>query len=169
MSHPPVSSGSSSQAKAPRPRLKHVQAFLDMAGPSAREVAKKWKVPASVLLAQAALESGWGQHVKGNAYFGIKGKKGTTGGVTFGTTEFVDGKQVSINDTFRGYNNFAEAAEDYGKFLSENARYQVALLHTNDPMRFVDEIARAGYATDPLYAQKLKGTIRSQRLTEYDQ
>ena len=144
-------------------RPEHVQAFLDMAAPAAKIVQGTWKVPASVLLAQAAVESGWGRHVIGNAYFGIKGKTGTAGGVTFGTTEVIGGKTIKMPDTFRAYKNFEEAADDYGRFLDANARYKTAFTFTQDPARFVDEVAKAGYATDPNYAATVKSIIKKVR------
>lgn len=150
-------------------RPAHVQAFLDMAAPAARQVQTTWKVPASVLLGQAAVESGWGRYVKGNAYFGIKGKSGTAGGVAFGTTEVIGGKTIKITDTFRAYKNFEESADDYGRFLNVNAGYRAAFSFTKDPPRFVDEVAKAGYATDPHYAATVKSIIKSFRLTDYDQ
>jgi type VI secretion system secreted protein VgrG len=156
------------EASGMKLRPAHVQAFINMALPAARIVQRTWHVPVSVLIAQAAHESGWGRFVKGNAYFGIKGSTGTTGGVKFKTTEVVGGKAVNIVDTFRGYENFEEAAEDYGRFLNENPRYKAAFTHQQDPLRFVDEIARAGYATDPEYATKVKRIIQSFGLTEYD-
>ena len=150
------------------PRPPHVQAFLDMAGPAAQKVQSTWKVPTSVLLAQAAVESGWGRHVIGNAYFGIKGTTGTAGGVAFGTTEVIGGKTIKMTDTFRSYRNFEESADDYGRFLSGNARYSAAFTFATNPDRFVDEVAKAGYATDPNYAATVKSIIKSFRLTDYD-
>jgi hypothetical protein len=146
----------------------HVQAFLDMAAAAAKRVQAKWRVPASVLLGQAAVESGWGRHVKGNAYFGIKGKSATTGSVSFRTTEVLDGKKTNITDTFRSYTNFEEAADDYGRFLNENTRYQSAFGCTNNPLRFIEEVAKSGYATDPNYAATVKSVIESFHLAEYD-
>ncbi len=151
-----------------RPRPANVQSFLDMAAPAARRVQQTWKVPASVLLAQAAQESGWGAHVKGNAYFGIKGTTGTSGGIAFATTEVIGGETKSITDTFRAYKNFEEAADGYGQFLNENPKYKNAFTFTSDPLRFVDEVAKAGYATDPNYAANVKRIITSFHLTEYD-
>lgn len=151
------------------PRPAHVQAFLDMASPAARRVQAKWKVPASVLLAQAAQESGWGTRVKGNAYFGIKGSSGTSGGIAFATREVVNGTSINITDTFRAYQTFEDAADGYGRFLNENANYKAAFQYTNNPLRFVEEVAKGGYATDPQYASSVKQIITGFHLTEYDQ
>ena len=155
-------------AGAARARPANVQAFVAMTLVPARAARAKWRVPVSVLIAQAALESGWGQSVKGNAYFGIKRTASTQRGVEFGTTEYVRGEKVSVRDSFRAYASFAEAAEDYGRFLNTNPRYRQALMHTSDPLRFADEIAKAGYATDPQYAAKVKRIIEAYGLREFD-
>ncbi|MBE4963516.1 glucosaminidase domain-containing protein [Enterobacter cloacae complex sp. P24RS] len=149
-------------------RPRNVQDFLDMASDSAEQAAAKWGVPASVLLAQSALESGWGKHVKKNAYFGIKGKSPTGNSTSFGTTEVIDGKVIHIKDTFRAYADYAESADDYGRFLNENKRYKPAFIHTTEPNQFITEIAKAGYATDPDYAPKLIRLMERYDLYEFD-
>lgn len=149
-------------------RPKNVQDFLDMASEAAMATASKWGIPASVLLAQSALESGWGLHVKNNAYFGIKGKSPSGNSVAFGTTEVVNGKVIHIKDTFRAYADYAESADDYGRFLSTNKRYKPAFLHTSQPNDFITEVAKAGYATDPNYAPKLIHLMKRYDLYEFD-
>lgn len=149
-------------------RPENVQGFLDMASNSAALAAAKWGVPASVLLAQSALESGWGKHVKNNAYFGIKGKSPTGNSTSFGTTEVINGKVIHIKDTFRAYADYAESADDYGRFLNENKRYKPAFNYTTEPNQFITEIAKAGYATDPDYAPKLIHLMERYDLYEFD-
>ncbi|MCW1877696.1 glucosaminidase domain-containing protein [Erwinia sp. INIA-01] len=149
-------------------RPKNVQDFLDMASEAAMSTASKWGIPASVLLAQSALESGWGLHVKNNAYFGIKGKSPSGNSVSFGTTEVINGKVIHINDTFRAYSNYAESADDYGHFLSGNKRYKPAFLYIEQPNEFITEVANAGYATDPNYATKLIHLMRRYDFYEFD-
>ncbi|EMO5717049.1 glycoside hydrolase family 73 protein [Enterobacter bugandensis] len=149
-------------------RPRNVQDFLDMASDSAEQAAAKWGVPASVLLAQSALESGWGKHVKNNAYFGIKGKSPTGNSTSFGTTEVINGKVIHIKDTFRAYADYAESADDYGRFLNENKRYKPAFIHTTEPNQFITEIAKAGYATDPDYAPKLIRLMERYDLYKFD-
>lgn len=149
-------------------RPQNVQDFLDMASDSAELVSAKWGVPTSVLLAQSALESGWGKHVKNNAYFGIKGKSPTGNSTSFGTTEVINGKVIHIKDTFRAYADYAESADDYGRFLNENKRYKPAFNYTNEPNQFITEIAKAGYATDPDYAPKLIHLMERYDLYEFD-
>jgi flagellar protein FlgJ len=149
-------------------RPAHVQAFIDMALPAAMTVKAKYRIPPSALIAQAALESGWGTKVKGNAYFGIKGSSGTEGGTTFTTREVIDGKDITINDTFRAYGSFGEAAEGYGKFLSTSPNFAAAMQQTGDSVKFVQAVAKGGYATDPNYASTLQSIIKSFSLQDYD-
>lgn len=109
-----------------------------------------------------------GKHVKNNAYFGIKGKSPTGNSTSFGTTEVINGKVIHIKDTFRAYADYAESADDYGRFLNENKRYKPAFIHTTEPNQFITEIAKAGYATDPDYAPKLIRLMERYDLYEFD-
>jgi len=153
-------------ARTPRPA--NVSAFVTKTLVDAKAIKLKYKVPVSVLIAQAALESGWGRHVKDNAYFGIKAHNTSGTTTSFKTTEVINGKKVSMTDSFRSYKNFKEAAEDYGKFLTTNPRYKTAFAHSSDPYKFAEQIEAAGYATDPRYAAKLKSIISTYYLDEYD-
>jgi flagellum-specific peptidoglycan hydrolase FlgJ len=146
----------------------YVDAFVRMALPAATRVKARWGVPISVLIAQSAQETGWGGHVKNNAYFGIKGRAPDGSSVDFGTTEVINGKVIHKTDTFRSYTDFADSADDYGRFLSGNVRYRHAFVFKNDPDRFVQEIAKAGYATDPLYAKSVIGIIHAHEFSHYD-
>src|SRR3954447_2169313 len=101
----------------------HVTAFITMALPYARTVKAKWHVSIGALIAQSALETGWGRSVRDNAYFGIKGKSESAGTTTFTTHEVIKGKSVTIVDNFRAYQDYGDAADDYGRFLNENSRY----------------------------------------------
>lgn len=149
-------------------RPANVAVFIAKTLSSAKSVKNKYGVPVSIIIAQAALESGWGRHVKDNAYFGIKAHN--TGGATtsFKTTEFIKGKKISTSDTFRAYKDFNEAAQDYGQFLTSNPRYKRAFAYKNYPEKFAEQLQFAGYATDPLYAKKLKTIISTYYLYEYD-
>ena len=146
----------------------YIQIFLQLALPGARQVKLKWNIPIAVLLAQAAQETGWGRTVVANAYFGIKGKSPDGASVKFGTTEVVNGKVVHETDAFRAYKDFAEAADDYGQFLNNNPRYKAAFLFPNDPKRFIEELVKAGYASDPHYAKSLNSIIATHNLAQYD-
>ena len=146
----------------------HVSAFITMALPAAKTVSQTWNIPVSVILAQSALESGWGQHVKQNAYFGIKGHSPSGKSTSFGTTEVINGKVIHIKDTFRAYTDYADAADDYGRFLNENKIYAAAFAFSKDPLKFVAAVAKAGYATSPDYQKSLTSIIVGFKLTQYD-
>jgi flagellum-specific peptidoglycan hydrolase FlgJ len=156
-------------------RPKHVQDFIDKILPYAQRVRLTYKVPVSVTIAQAALETGWGSAVRGNAYFGIKGTAPTGASGTFTTQEEVNkdprtkiGTRITIKDRFRAYADLSEAAMDYGLYLSTNKIYAEAFKHTDDPMQFADAVARAGYATAHDYGPQLKSIIAGFKLTYYD-
>ena len=137
-------------------------------------------VPASVSIAQAILESGWGDHHIGNAnnYFGIKCQTGQNGTLYFGTiatgcvsvdTQEWDGsKYITIKSNFRTYANMTDSFRDHGHFFLDNPRYSVALKYTNDPKQFAIEIQKAGYATSPTYAKDLIGLMDQYNLYQYD-
>ena len=135
---------------------------------AAKAVKLKYKVPIAALIAQAALESGWGQHVVQFAYFGIKGHAPTGNSVAFQTTEVIDGKVIHEAQTFRAYSSFADAADDYGRFLTTNPRYAGCFKYVDDPINFIKTLAAAGYATDPNYAAKLISLMKSHNLIAYD-
>jgi len=113
-----------------------------------------------VILAQSALESDWGRTVKGNAYFGIKGKSPTGNSTSFSTHEVtLSGQRISEVDAFRAYASYFEAANDYASLIQR--KYPAAFVHRNAPEKFAEAVAKQGYATDPHYAKKLKSIIHS--------
>ena len=134
----------------------------------AKKIKVKYRIPISIIIAQAALESGWGRHVKDNAYFGIKSHKSKGAATSFTTTEFINGQKVTMKASFRAYANFGEAAEDYGKFLTTNPRYKNVFAHSNAPYKFANALQSSGYATDPQYAKKLRSIISTYYLDDYD-
>ena len=115
-----------------------------------------------VLVAQAALETGWGQHVSaGNNYYGIKANSSWTGeSEKLASPEFENGKFVSEVSSFRKYSDVLDSMKDYLKFIKENPRYEKAVGKSYSPDEYFEEIQRAGYATDPNYADKLKKISR---------
>ncbi|MGE3774770.1 MAG: flagellar assembly peptidoglycan hydrolase FlgJ [Gammaproteobacteria bacterium] len=135
------------------------QRFVDSLRPHAERAAQKLGTTPEILLAQAALETGWGRHVVGGSshnLFSIKADRGWDGRtVTQRTMEVFDGKPVKINAAFRAYRDVGAAFDDYVDFLQQNPRYERALQRAADPRAYVRELQRAGYATDPSYAQKI--------------
>jgi flagellar protein FlgJ len=118
-------------------------------------------VPAKALVAQAALETGWGRRLAGkggvtsNNLFGIKAGASWDGdSVNVATTEYSNGVRRSERANFRAYGSAAESFADYTRLLG-NDRYAGARGTGQDTHRFATALQRAGYATDPHYASKL--------------
>jgi flagellar protein FlgJ len=130
-------------------------------------------IPARFLLGHAALESGWGKHEIRAAdgsqsfnLFGIKAGrdwKGPT--VEVMTTEYVDGTPRKLLQKFRAYASYAEAFQDYASLMQGNRRY-AAVLKQKDSAGFAQGLQRAGYATDPQYADKLTRVLNGARLRQ---
>ena len=123
-------------------RPANVSVFIGKTLADARLIKAKYKIPVSILIAQAGLESGWGLNVKDNAYFGIKSHKTTGQTSLFKTSEYINGNKTVVTDAFRAYANFREAAEDYGKFLTSNPIYRSAFVYINDPYKFAEKTRR---------------------------
>ena len=137
----------------------HVDSFVNRMGASALAACG---VPAPLILAQAALESGWGKReiraddgTRSFNLFGIKADRSWQGPVVeTTTTEYVDGEPQRIRAKFRAYGSYEEAFTDYARFMTRNPRY-ANVLATDDPTAAAHGLQRAGYATDPQYGQKL--------------
>ena len=157
--------------------------FIKRATGPAQASEKATGVPASVTIAQAILESGWGQHHIGEAnnYFGVKAQKHADGSITFGsnasgyvevpTHEYVGGKKVTVQAPFRKYAGMTGSFKDHAEFLRNNSRYSKALAAyaaDGDAAAFAHGLQKAGYATDPHYAKLLIGIMKSHNLYQYD-
>ena len=128
--------------------------------------AKQLGLDPAVLVAQSALETGWGKKViqteQGSSFnlFGIKADDRWGGkAATVSTVEFRDGLAVLEKASFRAYDSLAGAFNDYVDFLKDNPRYQQALNKATDSKEFLVELQDAGYATDPQYADKILSII----------
>jgi flagellum-specific peptidoglycan hydrolase FlgJ len=133
------------------PPAPSAKAYIEQMKPHALRVAKATGVDPKLVIAQAALETGWGQHAPGNNHFGIKGGNGPAL-----TTQEAgpDGKLYTTKARFRGYKDAGESADDYGRFLKENDRY-APVLKAKGLDAQIDAMAGTGYATDPHYGLKL--------------
>jgi flagellar protein FlgJ len=139
-----------------------VDGFVNRMGASAQAASEASGVPAPLILAQAALESGWGKReiraddgTQSYNLFGIKADRGWKGPVVeTTTTEYVDGEPQKVRAKFRAYGSYEEAFTDYAKFITRNPRY-ANVLATDDPAEAAHGLQKAGYATDPQYGQKL--------------
>ena len=129
-------------------------------------------MPAAVTIAQAILESDWGQSLlsaKGYNFFGIKAitEPGPAGTISMDTWEVENGQNVAMQSAFKAYHNLAESVLDHGMFLVENPRY-APTFKFSDPAKFARQIAATGYATDPAYPGKLIALIQQYSLAKYD-
>ncbi|MFO8156051.1 MAG: flagellar assembly peptidoglycan hydrolase FlgJ [Pseudomonadota bacterium] len=147
--------------------------FVERLWPQAKEAADELGVGPEVLLAQAALETGWGRNVahgedgrNSRNLFNIKSHGDEEGdSVAIQTREFMGGRMVSLRDEFRAYDSYEESFNDYVDFLRENPRYREAL---EAPAQddFIRGLQDAGYATDPEYAGKIQRVIDSPAMAE---
>lgn len=152
--------------------------FVDKLLLPAKAIEVQYKIPYVFTIAQAALESGWGRHSIGNNLFGIKADKNWTGlKKLVTTTEYHNNDNYKypeiisitkqgnvylyrVKDWFRDYATLEECLIDHAKFLIENKRYKKAFEFT-DPIDFAREVAKAGYATSPIYFETMKNMIAS--------
>ena len=127
-----------------------------------------------VLVAQSALETGWGKHTMtrsdgyvSNSLFGIKANHSWKGdAVNMPTLEFENGQFNKQRASFRAYNTVAESMDDYVDFVTKNPRYQSALERASDPEGYTRALQDAGYATDPKYADKIMQILKSPMLND---
>jgi flagellar protein FlgJ len=148
--------------------------------PQAQAAADTLGISARLLVAQSALETGWGKHTmkyadgrSSNNLFGIKTGPDWQGPSLQKTSlEFRDGILQSQVSSFRAYDTPAQSFADYVKFIHNNPRYQQALAQAGDDQAFIREMHSAGYATDPQYADKvlniLNGGILQRALAKLD-
>ena len=145
--------------------------FIMRLTPGAVASAKASGVLASITIAQAALESGWGESglaKTGNNLFGIKADslwRGQT--LTMNTKEFIKGQWVVVPALWRKYPSWQASMEDHAAFLRRNPRYKACFLCTTGPA-FAKALAQAGYATDPEYANKLVALMDKHQLQSLD-
>lgn len=147
--------------------------FVARMRPHALAVERSTGIPAHFMVAQAALETGWGRAEPRFAdgrpsfnLFGIKAGRGWQGQtVEAGTLEYVNGQSQRQTERFRAYGSYAEAFADYARLLTESPRYSAAAA-SRDGSTFARALQNAGYATDPQYAAKLEKIISSPALRD---
>lgn len=156
-------------SSAPAPQFDQPKDFVSALTEPAKQVERQLGVPFQVVIAQAALETGWGQKIiknsdgsSSNNLFNIKADSRWAGAkAQKDTLEFEQGRLVKKNEPFRVYNNISESVNDYVNFLSSGTRYQDALAKPDNVEHFLQGLQKAGYATDPNYADKILGTLKS--------
>ncbi|MEW6707433.1 MAG: flagellar assembly peptidoglycan hydrolase FlgJ [Pseudomonadota bacterium] len=147
----------------------HAQAFVKQHQEAARAVQAQTGIPAGFLIAQAAHETGWGRRdirtadgTPSHNLFGIKAGanwKGPVAEIT--TTEYINGRAHKVTAKFRAYASYEESFADYARLMSNNPRYEGVLANAGDARSFAHGLQRAGYATDPAYADKLTRVINT--------
>jgi peptidoglycan hydrolase FlgJ len=166
-------SGAASGSRSPGPIASSKTDFIRQMLPHAQEAARELGVDPNALLAQAALETGWGKSVPCNGagdcsynLFGIKAGSAWSGAtVNVPTLEFEDGVAVRKVDRFRSYDSPADSFKDYARLIRNNPRYENAVNAGSDVAGFASALQEGGYATDPAYAQKITAVAREvQRL-----
>ncbi len=159
-----VNSKSAAQFEGP-------QHFVRTLLPEAQQAASRIGIDPKLLLAQAALETGWGKkiilHPDGRSshnLFNIKaGRHWEAERVKVSTLEYMDGIAVRRHADFRSYEDYRQSFEDYAKLI-QKPRYAEALHHSDDPEKYLKALQQAGYATDPDYADKILAIYRRQNL-----
>lgn len=150
------------------------ESFVEHLRPIAEKFARELGVDANVLLAQSALETGWGQKMIRGAngetsfnLFGIKANDNWPGArANVSTLEFRDGAMHREVASFRAYRSYEESFADYVDLMKSQSRYAPALQHAADPSAYTEQLQRAGYATDPDYAEKIQSVMRSPSLRQ---
>ncbi|MFK7731989.1 MAG: flagellar assembly peptidoglycan hydrolase FlgJ [Pseudomonadales bacterium] len=150
------------------------QDFVATLLPAVKGAAQSLGLNPKALLAQAALETGWGKHfieqTDGSSSFNLFGIKATGGWsgaeATVPTVEFENGVAKRKYESFRIYDSFAQSAMDFAQLLKNSPRYQQAVDAVDDIGQFWQELQKAGYATDPQYAKKLNTILHGKTLQE---
>ncbi len=145
--------------------------FVRTLWPEAKAAAAKIGVDPKLLLAQAALETGWGKkiiyHPDGRSSYNLFNLKSTPSWqgeeVQVSTLEYQEGIAVKKREAFRAYADYRQSFEDYMNLI-KSPRYAEALKHASDPERYIKALAQAGYATDPDYAAKVLAIYQRETL-----
>lgn len=144
--------------------------FVEKIRPHAERAAKELNLDANVLVAQAALETGWGKHIihtkQGeNSFnlFNIKASNNWSGDrVSVSTLEYYQGVGRKENAQFRKYDSYEQSFSDYVSLIKNNGRYADAVAVSHDAEKYAEALQAAGYATDPNYAQKIKQLLKNE-------
>jgi flagellar protein FlgJ len=158
---------------ATRPKLgnREKQLFIESIGPLARSSQQRTGVPASVTITQACLESDWGRSGLSRPpyynFFGIKARVGEKY-AEFNTTEFKGGIAEIQKARFRDFLSIGECFDAHAGLLSKAKRYAPAMAVADDPLAFAAKLQQCGYATDPMYAEKLARIMCEFNLTRFD-
>lgn len=150
-----------------------VDDFVKSIWPYAQKAASVLGLDPKILVAQAALETGWGQFVargvdgeSSNNLFNIKKGSGSHDSVTIKTTEYIANTPIRMQAEFRKYPTVENSFEDYIALLQGSNRYKDALANVENPERFMQALHKAGYATDPQYGSKILSIYHGDELQQ---
>lgn len=144
--------------------------FIDYIGDTAGRVCAEYNLPASVCIAQAILESGWGKYCIGQFnYFGRKWN-GWGNCVRQQTTEYINGDYITMYDRFQSYESLEEAIRDWCILMTEEPAYREVMDAWHETWCVEDFVSVMApiYATDPDYASKIMATINANNLKRFD-
>jgi flagellar protein FlgJ len=134
-----------------------IAAFSQKLMPLLQKAGAQLGVSPKILLAQAAIETGWGRSVVGNNLFGIKAGSSWTGAkVDAATHEYENGQLISITDAFRAYPNAEASVQDFVALVQNSSRYRAALGKADDVVGYAQALIAGGWATDINYVGKLQ-------------
>ncbi len=147
--------------------------FVQSLLPVAKEVAGEIGIDPKALVAQAAVETGWGQYMihsgageNTHNLFGIKAGRDWSGNKqVVETLEYDKGLPQKQKASFRAYDNFHSSMQDYVQFIKESPRYRGAVEQSANPESYFKQLQQAGYATDPAYADKVLSVLKSDKLS----
>jgi len=165
-------SGAAPVAAAPAGMAQSAEDFVSQVLPTIEQAARQLGVSPVAMLAQAALETGWGQRMARTAdgapslnLFGVKADAGWSGArATASTLEFRAGVATPQKATFRAYGSIQESVSDFANLLQSSPRYRSCVAAGADPQAYVAAIGGSGYATDPQYGNKLNEIMNSGKL-----
>lgn len=154
--------------------FKTAEDFVQTLYPIFSQVANKLSIDPKIMLAQAALETGWGKFIMhdqqgnfSNNLFSIKADNRWDGDkITVNTLEYREGIANKEKAAFRLYDSFSASVHDFVNFIANNGRYQKALHVKENAEQFISELQQAGFATDPHYADKVLRIYHSDTLNE---
>lgn len=150
-------------------RLSSSEQFIRKHHDAAKAAEAATGIPSGHILGQAALESGWGKHeIKmkdgspSHNLFGIKATANWTGKVAeVTTTEYIGGVARKVTAKFRAYDSYADAFKDHARLLTQSPRYSQTVAKADTAQGYAQGLQKAGYATDPAYANKLTQVINT--------
>jgi flagellum-specific peptidoglycan hydrolase FlgJ len=154
----PAAAPSTPSAGTAAPLPADKEGFVSSVMPMAAEASQKTGIDPKIIVAQAALESGYGQHAPGNNLFGIK-SHGLSGGNVLPTSEVVNGQPVQTTSSFRAYGSPQESVSDYANFINTNPRY-APVKNAQGLDAQIAALGQSGYATDPQYGAKIAQIVR---------